>query len=85
MHTTNLKKIGGSVLMVVPPVLLKALGLNAGSTVGVELDHGRLLIDPCPKPTYRLEDLLSQCEATAEISTEDREWLDNTPIGGELL
>ena len=85
MHTTNLRKVGGSVMLVVPPAFLRVLELKAGSMVGVAIDHGCIVIEPSPQPHYSLDELLSQCEESAEISAEDRVWLDNEPIGGELL
>lgn len=36
------------------------------------------------KPSYTLEELLSQC-ATYEFSEEDREWLNSKPVGRELI
>ncbi|MGV7201973.1 AbrB/MazE/SpoVT family DNA-binding domain-containing protein [Xanthomonas euvesicatoria] len=36
-------------------------------------------------PYYSLDELLAQCDASAELSTEDREWLDAKPVGSELL
>jgi hypothetical protein len=37
-----------------------------------------------PKPSYTLEELLSQC-TDADFSAEDREWLDAKPVGRELI
>jgi antitoxin ChpS len=85
MHTTNLRKVGGSVMMAVPPALLDLLNLQAGATVGLAVDHGRLVVEPRPRPRYSLEELLAQCDASAELTAEDREWLDAKPVGGELL
>ena len=44
MHTTNLRKVGGSVMLAVPPALLEQLHLQPGATVGLVIDHGRLVI-----------------------------------------
>lgn len=85
MHTTSLRKVGGSVMLAVPPAFLDQLHLHAGATVGLAVDHGRLVVNPSPRPRYTLDELLAQCDATAEISEEDREWLDARPVGGELL
>ena len=85
MHVTNLRKVGGSVMMVVPPALLDLLHLQAGATVGMSVDHGRLVIEPKPRQRYRLEELLAQCDASAELTDEDRKWLDAAPVGNELL
>lgn len=85
MHTTNLRKVGGSVMLAVPPALLDVLHLAAGARVGLAVDHGRLLVEPRPRPHYALADLLAQCRAGAKVSAEDREWLDAGPAGRELI
>ncbi len=85
MHTTNLRKVGGSIMMAVPPAFLDLLHLQAGATVGMVVDGGRLVVEPTPRPRYTLDELLAQCDSSAELSTEDREWLDSKPVGGELL
>ena len=85
MHTTNLRKIGGSIMLAVPPAILDLLHLRAGATVGLAVDHGRLVVEPTTKPQYSLDELLSQCDESAEISEEDRFWLESKPVGRELL
>lgn len=85
MHTTNLRKVGGSIMLAVPPAILDLLNLRAGATVGLVVDHGRLVVEPTPKPHYSLDELLSQCDLSAEISEEDHIWLESGPVGGELL
>jgi len=85
MHITNLRKVGGSVMLAVPPALLDVLHLTAGATVGLAIDHGCLVVNPNPRPRYTLDELLAQCDARAEFSAEDRQWLDAGPVGDELL
>jgi len=85
MHTTNLRKVGGSIMLAVPPVILDLLHLRAGATVGLAVDHGRLVVEPTPRPHYSLDELLAQCDVSVEISEEDRAWLDSEPVGRELL
>jgi len=84
MHTTNLRKVGGSVMLAVPPALLDLLRLNAGAEVGLAVEGGRLIVDPHVKPRYTLDELLARCDASAESEAESREWLDAPPVGGEL-
>jgi antitoxin ChpS len=84
MHTT-LRKVGGSIMLAVPPALLDLLHLHAGATVGLDVDHGRLVVEPMLRPRYSLDDLLVQCDASSEMSAEDRAWLDNKPVGNALL
>jgi len=85
MHVTSLRKVGGSIMLAVPPAILDLLNLRAGATVGVSVEHGRLIIEPAAKPRYTLDELLAQCDASAEPSEEDRAWLDDRPQGSELL
>ena len=86
MHTTNLRKVGGSVMMAVPPALLDILHLRPGATVGLAVQNGRLVVEPRrQRPRYTLEELLAQCNPKAPRSKKDREWLDSKFVGGELI
>lgn len=85
MHTTHLRKVGGSVMLAVPPAVLDMLDLQPGATVGLAVESGRLIVEPQARPRYTLDELLAQCDASAEPSEEDREWFQEGPIGKELL
>ncbi len=85
MYTTNLRKVGGSVMLAVPPAILDLLHLQPGATVGVTVDNGKLVVEPQSRPHYNLEELLAQCDSSAELSADDREWLAVKPVGNELL
>lgn len=85
MHTTRLKKVGGSVMLTVPPALLNALSLGTDNEVGMVIDNGRLIVEPHRRLQYSLAELLAQCDPTAEISAEEREWLDAPAAGQEEI
>ncbi|HLF98401.1 MAG TPA: antitoxin [Methylococcaceae bacterium] len=85
MYTTNLRKVGGSVMLAVPPAILDLLHLKSGATVGVSVDGGRLVVEPKPRPRYSLDELLAQCDASAKLTVEEREWFDAKQVGKELL
>jgi len=72
-------------MMAVPPAFLDMLRIGAGTTVSVEIDHGRLVVEPQLRPRYTLDELLAQCDVSAPISDEDHAWLDSGPVGNELL
>lgn len=84
MSTTHLRRIGGSVMLAVPQAMLDQLQLRIGSQVEIVIDHGRLIVEPV-KPQYNLEELLAQCDTTADTSADEREWLDAQPVARELL
>lgn len=85
MYYTRLKKVGGSVMLAVPPAVLKTLALSADSEVGITTDNGCLIVEPQKRPRYSLEELLAQCDPHAERSEEDREWIDAPAVGKEIL
>ena len=85
MHITNLRKVGGSVMLAVPPVLLDILHLQPGAKVGIAVKSGRLVVEPQQRPRYTLEELLAECDPKAPRSKEERDWLAGRPAGGELI
>ena len=85
MHITNLRKVGGSVMLAVPPALLDVLKLSAGSKVGIAVDNGRLVIEPSTRPRYTLAELLAASDYSKPQSAEEREWLDAPAVGRELI
>lgn len=85
MHTTNLRKVGGSIMLAVPPAILDLLHLEVGTTVGLAVDGERLVVDPRVKPRYTLDELLSASDYSQPQAPEEREWVDAPPVGRELL
>jgi antitoxin ChpS len=85
MHTTRLRKVGGSIMLAVPPALLDVLQLGVGAKVGLEVDNGRLVIEPQPKRRYTLAELLAASDYTQPQPPEAREWVDAPAVGGELI
>lgn len=85
MYIARLKKVGGSVMLAVPPAVLKTLGLSTDSEVCMTIENGCLIIEPQKRPHYSLEELLAQCDPHAEIGEEDRQWIDVPAVGKEIL
>ncbi len=85
MHITNLRKVGGSIMLAVPPALLELLHLQAGAKVGLAVNNGRLVVEAQKRPRYTLDELLAKCDPKAPRRKEDREWLDAPPVGDEII
>nr|VFK06708.1 MAG: antitoxin ChpS [Candidatus Kentron sp. LPFa] len=87
MYTTNLRRIDGSVIVAVSPPMLDQLHLRVGAKIGLSVDNGHLVLDPRPRSRlrYSLDELLAECDPSAEPVGEDRYWLDSGPAGSELL
>lgn len=85
MHTTNLRRVGGSVMLAVPPALLDVLHLKAGAQVGLAVENGRLVVEPQPRRRYTLTELLAASDYSQPLTPEEREWIDAPAVGRELL
>ena len=87
MHTTSLRKVGGSIMLTVPPAFLDQLHLQAGATVGLIIDNGRLVVEPTARTRYTLAELLAEAEAAGvyPLPAEEREWIDAPAVGKELI
>lgn len=85
MHTTNLRKVGGSIMLAVPPALLDILQLRPGAKVGLAVRAGRLVVEPQTRPRYALDELLAQCNPKARRGKKSREWVAGKAAGRELI
>ena len=85
MYTTDLRKVGGSVMLAVPPALVDLLSLRVGAKVDIGVEDSRLVVELRTRPSYSLSELLAQCEEAVAPSTEDGVWLEAKPVGNELL
>ena len=72
-------------MLAVPPAFLEQLHLQVGSTVGVLVDDGRLVIDPKPRPRYTLAELLAASDYSQPQAPGQREWVDAPPVGRERI
>ncbi|UTO28629.1 AbrB/MazE/SpoVT family DNA-binding domain-containing protein [Bartonella harrusi] len=85
MHTTKLRKVGGSVMLSIPPALLDVLHLTENTEVGLAIDNGRLVVEPSVQPRYTMAELLAASDYSQPQSPEDREWVDASAVGGEII
>jgi antitoxin ChpS len=85
MLTTNLRKVGGSVMVAIPPVLLNLLHLEAGENVAIAVENGRLIVEPKPRPRYTMAELLASSDYSQPQPLQEREWIDTPAVGGELI
>ena len=56
---TKIQKWGNSLGLRIPKSFADETQIQAGSTVDISLDNGRLTVRPVRSPSYRLEELLS--------------------------
>jgi antitoxin ChpS len=85
MYKSNIRKVGGSMMLAIPPAILDLLSLKQGSALQMVVENDRLIIQAIKKPSYQLDDLLSQCNPEAPITEEDKEWLNAPSVGREII
>lgn len=79
MYSTTLRRVGGSVMLSIPPALLDMLHMAPGSEVALRIDSGGLLVSA----KYTMAELLARSDFSEDQP--DREWIDAPSVGGELL
>jgi antitoxin ChpS len=78
-----LRKYGNSTVAVLPPGVLRDLGLKAGQSMRMETTaDGRIVLSP--KRRYKLADLLAQCDPTAPPPADLAPWEAARPVGQEV-
>ncbi len=84
MLQSTLRRVGGSLMVAIPPAILDHFHLDAGSSMAIEVEEDHVVLRPQRK-RYTVEELLSQCDFTIPLNAEDREWIDTPAVGRELL
>ncbi|CDN57351.1 SpoVT/AbrB domain-containing protein (plasmid) [Neorhizobium galegae bv. officinalis bv. officinalis str. HAMBI 1141] len=85
MASSTLRNVGGSVMMAIPKPVLEELGLSANTKLEVSAEGGRIVASPQTRPKYTLDELLAQCDLDAPFTEEDLEWLNDPPVGREII
>ena len=84
-HKARLRKVGGSVMVAIPPGLLDELDLKPDASVDMTVKSGKLLLEASARPRYTLDELLSQCRPDGPMDSVERDWLDKPPTGREII
>jgi antitoxin ChpS len=80
MVTVKLRKVGGSMMLAIPPSVLEVLAFGSDAPLSLSVSKGKLTVAQA-KPRHRLEDLLAEHETSREV---DPDWLDMPSVGGEI-
>ena len=77
-----LRKYGNSTVAVIPPPVLRDIGIAAGQTMTLDTTaDGKIILTR--KHKYTLAELMAQCDLTAPRVPDP--WDDAPPVGGEVL
>lgn len=79
-----LKKMGNSTALVMPPPVLKGLGIGVGQRLSLETTaDGKIVLSP--KRKYTLADMIAQCDPKAPPPLDLAPWDVARPMGQEVL
>jgi len=78
-----LRKYGNSTVAVLPPAVLKDLGLSAGQTLTLDITNkGQIVLTK--KRKYVLAELIAQCDPKAPPPADLALWDSAKPVGQEV-
>ncbi|GKT25102.1 AbrB/MazE/SpoVT family DNA-binding domain-containing protein [Acidovorax sp. SUPP3334] len=78
-----LKKMGNSTALVMPPPVLKDLGIGVGQHLTMDTtSDGRIVLTP--KRKYVLADMIAQCDLKAAQPASLALWNEAHPVGQEV-
>jgi antitoxin ChpS len=82
MMQVTLKKYGNSTVAVLPPSVLKDLGLSAGNQMTLDATGGQIVLTP--KRSFKLADMISECDLNAAPPADMKDWDNSDPVGQEV-
>ncbi len=86
MPTATLRRVGGSVMVALPPDYLTRTGLGPSQVIAWEIDGNHLVMRPATvRPRYTLAELLAQCDRKKRRAKSDRQWTAGHAVGRELI
>jgi antitoxin ChpS len=86
MPVSVMRQVGGSVMVAVPPEVLKATGTGPRVAVTWSVDGRRASFEAKEvRPRYKLSELLAQCDPNAPQPEYDRAWLETASLGKEAI
>lgn len=84
MSALAIRQSGGANIISIPRAVLKMLGLHVGSALDLSIVDSKIILTPVTEK-LTLDDLLKGTPPSAlQLTDEDREWLNEQPVGKEI-
>lgn len=78
-----IRQSGGANIVSLPKAVLKTLGLHVGSTLNLSIIDCKIVLTPVVEKQTLDELLVGSPKEKIQLTSEDWEWLDESPIGKE--
>lgn len=83
IYMTTLLAMNGAVMLTIPTAVVESLSLAPEMLVSLSIADERLIVETRRRRSYRLGELLLRCDISADMSEDDRVWLDTAPLWPE--
>jgi antitoxin ChpS len=84
-YPARLRKVGGSVMVAIPPAVLDELKLTPDSNIELSVKAGQVIIDPKRRPRYTLDQLIKEGRKAKNLKFKDKAWLSMPRAGREII
>jgi antitoxin ChpS len=84
MISSQLRAVGGSVMVAVPKPILETLGFTANMLISLSVEGENLVISRKKHRKHTLDSMLAECDLSLPMSEEDTLWLNAPAIGREF-
>ena len=81
----KLRRVGGSILVAIPPALLEQLDLASDAPVALSVEGRKLIVEPAERPRYSLSGLLAETRKSRRRRSKDVPWVSGPRAGRELI
>lgn len=85
MRTSTLRQSGGSIIVSLPKAFLDQLGLKADTPVDIEVVDDKIVITRRSPGRIGLAARMAMCDFDLAVTPDEREWIDGSAVGGELI
>ncbi len=85
MTAISIRQSGGANIVSIPKVIIKTLGLKLGSKLNLTIQDNKIILTPITEEDDTLISLLEGSPKECfRITNDDREWLNEQPVGKEI-
>jgi len=81
----SIQKWGNSASVRLPAMLLEQIGAVIGSTLDVTVTKDGVMLKPERRPSYKLSELLAECDANQPLPDDLAVWDGIQPVGNEVV
>ncbi len=85
MTAVTIRQSGGANIVSIPKAIVKTLSLHTGSKLELSIQDNNIVLSPIEEE-LTLESLLTGSpKACFAITEEDKEWMNDKPVGKEII